>query len=238
MSMSFRDQLLATLRAVRPVLRVPGVMVVGSELPNLIQPDAASTLVVSRDVDLAVPVAVHAEVKACLPLIQGLRPAPEEPSVWRPESPGLIEVNFIGRDDALADPEESYVLEDRELPLLVFGALSLAGSGRQAQIEDLELLLPNPCGLLLEKLLTERSSEKGERDLLVALGLLLQLAATDLPELDGLYRRLRPALRHSIRTNLALLSLIPGRAGMPDPKPARARVVELLRRLEALEETP
>jgi hypothetical protein len=33
----------------------PGVLIVGSEVPNLLQPGAASTLVVSQDVDLAVP---------------------------------------------------------------------------------------------------------------------------------------------------------------------------------------
>jgi hypothetical protein len=236
--MTFRDQLLATLRAVQPILQVPGVMVVGSELPNLIQPGAASTLVVSRDVDLAVPVHAHVAVKSCLPLIRGLRPSPEEPSVWLPEAPGLIEVNFIGRDDALADPEESYVLEDRELPLLVFGAISLAGSGRRTRIEEIELLLPSLSGLMLEKLISERSSVKGDRDLLVALGLLLQSSDEDLAELDALYRRLRPALRHAVRANLTVLSLLPGREGMPDPVPARARVGELLRRLEAQEVEP
>ena len=41
-------------------------MVVGSEVPNLLQPDAASTLVVSRDVDLAVPVAHVASFKRAL----------------------------------------------------------------------------------------------------------------------------------------------------------------------------
>jgi len=43
----FRERLLATLRAIRPVLEVPGILVVGSEVPNLIEPRAASTLVVS-----------------------------------------------------------------------------------------------------------------------------------------------------------------------------------------------
>jgi len=235
---TFRDLLLATLRAVQPILRVPGVMVVGSELPNLIEPGAGATLVVSRDVDLAVPVDAHGEVKALLPQLKGLRPSPEEPSVWLPEHPGLIEVNFIGRDDALADPEASYVLEDRELPLLVFGAISLAGRGRPARIEGIELLLPSPAGLMLEKLLTERSSAKGDRDLLVAAGLLIQAGAEELVELDALYRRLRPELRHAVRANLALLALIPPRGGMPDPQRARPLVAALLRRLEALEATP
>ena len=33
-----------------------GVLIVGSEVPNLLQPHAASTLVVSQDVDVALPV--------------------------------------------------------------------------------------------------------------------------------------------------------------------------------------
>jgi hypothetical protein len=42
----FRDRLFATIRAARPVLEVPDVLIVGSEVPNLLEPDAASTLVV------------------------------------------------------------------------------------------------------------------------------------------------------------------------------------------------
>jgi hypothetical protein len=38
---SFRDRLLATLRAARPILGAPGVLVIGSEVPNLLQPGAA-----------------------------------------------------------------------------------------------------------------------------------------------------------------------------------------------------
>jgi hypothetical protein len=44
-----------------------GVLVVGSEVPNLLEPDAAATLVVSQDVDLAIPVERHATVKERLP---------------------------------------------------------------------------------------------------------------------------------------------------------------------------
>lgn len=62
--MTFRERLLATLRAVEPILDVRGVLVAGSEVPNLLEVDAAATLVVSQDVDLAVPVEVHDEVKA------------------------------------------------------------------------------------------------------------------------------------------------------------------------------
>jgi hypothetical protein len=97
--------------------------------------------------------------------------------------------------------------------------------------------VPRPAGLLLEKLVTDRTGEKGDRDLLVALGLLLTARPADLDELDGAYRRLRPELRHSVRSNLTVLSLIEARKGMPDPGPHRAAVAELLGRLERGEET-
>ncbi len=80
--MRFLDRLLASLREMQPVLDVPGVMVGGSQVPNLLEPGAASTLVVSQDVDLVVPVSRHGEVKQALDRIAGYSPAPEEPSVW------------------------------------------------------------------------------------------------------------------------------------------------------------
>ena len=46
---AFRDRLIATIRAARPVLESPGVLVVGSEVPNLLEAGAAATLVVSQD---------------------------------------------------------------------------------------------------------------------------------------------------------------------------------------------
>jgi hypothetical protein len=63
----FRRRLLGTLAAVQPVLDEAGVLVVGSEVPNLLEPDAAATLVVSQDVDLAILVERHATVKERLP---------------------------------------------------------------------------------------------------------------------------------------------------------------------------
>ena len=231
--MEFRDKLLATLRAIQPVTDVPGVLVVGSEVPNLLEAAAASTLVVSQDVDVGIPVAGHARVKALLADLEGLRPSPEEPSVWLPTRPDLIEVNFLGLDPSLRDPTESYVLEDAELPLLVFGALSLMEHGRTVEVEGVRIPLPHTADLLLEKLITERSGVKGDRDLLVVLGLLLVAHAADLDRLERRYRELGDELRHAIRTNLALLSLLPRMAHMPDPEAHRARVVALLRRLEA-----
>jgi hypothetical protein len=55
----------------------------------------------------------------------------------------------------------------------------------------------------------------------------------DLLELAGTYHALPPELRHVTRSNLTVLSLLAPRPGVPDPRPERARVVDLLRRLEA-----
>jgi hypothetical protein len=81
---TFREKLIATLRRLQPVLEEPGVLVVGSEVPNLLQPDAASTLVVSQDVDLAVPVDRVVLFKRSLAQVQGLVPSADEPSVYVP----------------------------------------------------------------------------------------------------------------------------------------------------------
>lgn len=233
--MSFRDRLLATIRAARPVLEEPEVLVVGSEVPNLLEPGAASTLVVSQDLDIAVPVDRHPSVKARLAeMLPLLAPSPEEPSVWTPSSPELLEVNFVGIDRS-QDPADAYVLEDDQLPLLVFGALSLLTAGAKIELAGTQVRLPRPAGLLLEKLVTDRTGEKGDRDLLVALGLLMTVERRDVDELDALYRSLRPELRHVVRSNLTVLSLLDARSGMPDPRPHRSAVASLVRRLEQAE---
>jgi hypothetical protein len=233
--MTFRDRLLATIGASRSVLEEPGVLVVGSEVPNLLEAGAAATLVVSQDLDIGVPVDRHGAVKRHLPdLLAHFTPSPEEPSVWVPRSPDLLEVNFVGMDPA-REPDDAYVLEDDVLPLLVFGALSLVTGGRVIELAGTRVRVPRPAGLLLEKLVTDRTGEKGERDLLVALGLLEMLGQTDLDELAVAYRRLRPDLRHAVRSNLTVLSLLDARPGMPDPRPRRAEVAAVLRHLEPCE---
>jgi hypothetical protein len=229
--MTFRDRLIATIRAARPALESPGVIVVGSEVPNLLEPGAAATLVVSQDLDLGVPVDRHAALKERLGELSEFEPSTDEPSVWTPRVEGLLELNFVGIDPA-QDPAEAYVFEDDRLPLLVFGALSLVSRGAEVELGGTRLALPRPAGLLLEKLLTDRTGEKGERDLLVALGVLATSTAEDLDELALLYRRLRPELRHAVRSGLTVLSLLAPRSGMPDPQPRRAEVASLLRRLE------
>ncbi len=235
--MNFRTALLQTLRAIQPVLLEEGVLVAGSEVPNLLEPDARSSLVVSRDVDVAVPVARHSAVKSRLREVKKLRQSPDEPTVWLPADRDLLEVNLIGMD-AEQRPGETYVFEDDEMPLLVFGHLSLLRPGVRLMVEGLTIPLPRPAGLLIEKLVTDRSGEKGDRDLLVALALLLVSHAADLQELERLYAGLPADLRFAARSGLSTLSLLGPRAQMPDPAPQRARIAEVLARLEKVERTP
>lgn len=231
--LTFRERLLATLRAVEAVLEVDGVVVAGSEVPNLLEVDAASTLVVSQDVDLAIPVAVHEEVKARLTRITRLSPSADEPSVWvpRPEASELIEVNFIGLDPAIVEPIDTYEKPDDRLPLMVFGPLSLLSAGPIVVIDGLRIPLPQPAGLALEKLVSDRTGEKGDRDLLVVAGLLAHMESSELDQLVQSYRRLSAELRHQVRSNLSILSLLGVRPGMPDPRPQRSTIDALLARL-------
>ncbi len=228
--MTFRDRLLATIAAAGPVLEVPGVLVVGSEVPNLLEPASAATLVVSQDLDVGVPVDRHADVKRLLPTLTAFQPSVDEPSVLLPRDPHLLELNFVGID-AGRDLDEAVVLDDRELPLLVFGALSLLTPGAELEVAGTRLRLPRLAGLLLEKLVTERTGEKGERDLLVALGLLVLAGPDDLAEFSAAFEALTPEWRHAVVSNLTLLSLLDARAGMPDPTVRRADVAEVIARL-------
>jgi hypothetical protein len=218
----------------QPVLDVPGVMVGGSQVPNLLEPQAASTLVVSQDVDLVIPVQEHARAKAALARVEGYSPSAQEPSVWVPSTADRLEVNFIGSDPALRDSSQTYVLDDDRLPLLVFGLLSLLRQQPALEVSGVRVPLPHPAGLLLEKLLSERSGLKGERDLLVAVGLLLVAGAADVEELVEIYSGLAPGQRQAVLSSLGTVSLMKPLPQMPDPAAARARVAELVRRLEAL----
>lgn len=231
---TFRERLLATLRAVEPILDVQGVLVAGSEVPNLLELGAASTLVVSQDVDLAIPVSVHDEVKARLDRITLLEPSVDEPSVWVPrlQASELIEVNFIGLDPAIVEPIDTYEKSDARLPLMVFGPLSLLSAGSVVEIDGLRIPLPRPAGLALEKLVSDRTGEKGDRDLLVVAGLLAHMNEAQLDELVRLHRTLSVELQHQVRSNLSILSLLGARPGMPDPRPQRVAVDALLQRLD------
>jgi hypothetical protein len=229
--------LVATIHAARPVLELPDILVIGSEVPNLLEPGLAATLVVSQDLDIGVPIARHGDVKARLGALSALSPSSEEPSVWVPRSSDLLEVNFVGIDPS-RDLTDAYVWEDDRLPLMVFGALSLVQPGAEVDVEGTRVRLPRPAGLLLEKLLTDRTGEKGERDLLVAIGLLALASDIDLQELEQIYTRLAPDVRHAVRSNLTVLSLLEPHAGMPDPRPHRERLASLLERLERQETRP
>jgi hypothetical protein len=229
-AMSFRQRLVGTLRAIRPVLAVPGVVVAGSEIPNLLERGALASLVVSEDVDIALPVERADEVANIVPTLSAFRPSVEEGSVLVPVDPDLLEVNFIGLDVRLEDPEESYVLEGR-LPLLVFGALSMLLPSRTVRVEDIDVPLPSTAGLLVEKLMTERTGRKGDRDLLVALGLLIVATDQDLASFVTRYASLHPSLKRALISNLTVLSLMDPVDGMPDPRPHRATIARLLSRL-------
>lgn len=233
--MTFRDKLIATLRAIEPVLRQPGVLVVGSEIPNLLEDHAAATLVVSEDVDIGVPVSSHTAVKASLRHVTELVPSVSEPSVWVPRGSDLLEVNFVGMDYRVSELGESYVLEDPELPLMVFGPLSHLRPGVPISVDGLEVPVPQRAGLMLEKLASERSGDKGDRDILVVLGLLLTAKENDLDELVSSYRALSAELRFTIRSNLSILSLLPAQEGMPNASVHRDRIRLLLLRLEETE---
>jgi hypothetical protein len=230
----FRERLLGTLRAAEPVLRVPGVLVVGSEVPNLLEPGAAATLVVSQDVDVAIPVDVHHAVKERLGEIIGLVPSPDEPSVWVPRSdrPDLIELNFLGVDPSIVDPMDSYEKPDDRLPLMVFGPLSLLSAGQSIEIDGLCIPVPRPSGLVVEKLVTDRSGEKGDRDLLVVAGLLSHMTEPEIAHAMALIQGLAPELRHAVRANLTILSLLDPRPSMPDPRLVRGAVARILDQLE------
>lgn len=232
--MLFRDRVLASLTSMRPVLEVPGVMVGGSQVPNLLEPDAASTLIVSQDVDLIVPVTSHREVIKALDRIHDYTPSSDEPSVWIPNDSTRLEINFIGMDREIRESSDSYMIDDTVLPLLVFGLLSHLQEGRAIDVDGLEVQLPRPAGLFIEKLRSERSGLKGERDLLVALGLLGLMSGTDLEECLELIRALNVEQRNSILVNLTVLSLMKAIPGMPDPVEGRADVAALIRRLETL----
>jgi len=233
LNVTFRDRLLGTLLRLRPVLEEPGVLIVGSEVPNLLQPDAASTLVVSQDVDVGVPVDRVESIKRRLREVDGLAPSPEEPSVYVPISPALIEVNFLGLDRRIRDASETYVLEDPELPLMVFGPLGLLRPGPIVDVEGLRLPLPRVADLMVEKLLTDRTGEKGARDLLVVAGLLAIATPADLDEVVVQAHDISAESRYAISSGLTVLSLMEPHPGMPHPSPVRGQVTRLLARIEA-----
>src|SRR5205823_2259125 len=104
--------------------------------------------------------------------------------------------------------------------------------GTAVEAGGVRVPLPRPAGLLIEKLLTERSGLKGERDLLVALGLLMHCTEPDVVEVTQLFQQLPPDARTTLLANLALLSLMRPLPQMPDPVRGRELVEALLARLK------
>lgn len=95
--MAFRDRLVATIRAARAVLEAEGVLVVGSEVPNLLEPGAAATLIVSQHLDIGVPVDRHAQVKPRLSGLRAFAPSADEPcGPFQPDDPLVARAQ--GRD--------------------------------------------------------------------------------------------------------------------------------------------
>jgi hypothetical protein len=225
---TFRERLVATLHRLQPVLEEPGVLIVGSEVPNLLEPHAASTLVVSQDVDVAVPVDRVEAVKERLRGVVGLVASVDEPSVYVPTTPALIEANFIGLDPRIREAHETYVLDDPQLPLMVFGPLGLLRPGASVDVDGLRVPLPRTADLIVEKLLTDRTGEKGARDLLVVAGLMRVARPEDLQDVASVARALSGEARHAICSSLTVLSLMERLPGMPDPVPVRLAVHRLL----------
>jgi hypothetical protein len=115
---------------------------------------------------------------------------------------------------------------------MVFGPLSLLEPGPRVDVGGVVAPMPALAGMVLEKLLTDRTGEKGDRDLLVVAGLLSLASEDDMARVIERHRSLPPEARHAVRANLSTLSLLPARAQMPDPLPVRARIAALLAELE------
>ena len=113
------------------------------------------------DLDIGVPAHRYGAVKERIGELVEFVPSAEEPSVMTPRSPHLLEVNFVGMDSE-QDPADAYVFEDDRLPLLVFGGLALVRPGPTIEVEGVRVRLPRTAGLLLEKLVTDRTGEKGD----------------------------------------------------------------------------
>lgn len=228
----FRSKLIQTLRALRPILE-EDVLVIGSEVPNLLA-EGQSVVIVSQDIDIGVPVSAHHRIRERLRELSEFRPSPNEPSVWLPNAGrgDLIEVNFVGMDPALDDISDSYVLEDDRLPLLVLGNLSLLEVGERILVEDVRVPVPEPTSLLVEKLLTERSGIKGDRDLLVALALLISPASYSEVKVRRAMAKLTKDERALVLGNLTTLSLMEGQPQMPDPSRFRRQVLQLIEIVE------
>jgi hypothetical protein len=100
------------------------------------------------------------------------------------------------------------------------------------EIDGLRVPLPRVGDLIVEKLLTDRTGEKGARDLLVVAGLFTVATGADLRDVLSVVRELSAESRHEIRSSLTVLSLMNGHPNMPEPSQVRREVQDLIERLE------
>ena len=115
---------------------------------------------------------------------------------------------------------------------MVFGTLALVTPGAEVEAGGHAGPVASSRGADARETDWRSDRRKGDRDLLVALGLLSLMGPDDLDEFVVQVRRLRPELRHAVHSNLTILSLLEPRAGMPDPTHQRREVSALLGRLE------
>src|SRR4051794_12285 len=101
---------------------------------------------------------------------------------------GASAIRVVGR--ALARVAGERWARDRESVFLRFGPLSLLSEGPSLEIDGLHIPMPRPSGVAVEKLIADRSGEKGNRDLLVLAGLLCHMSETDVAHVPVLIRRL------------------------------------------------
>jgi cell division protein ZapA (FtsZ GTPase activity inhibitor) len=116
--------------------------------------------------------------------------------------------------------------------MAVLAAAVLGGTGvqlhRRARVAAL-----TPAVESAMRQLTERTGEKGDRDLLVVLGLLLTASEDDVDELAALSGELPEDLRQALLSNLTVISLMDPVTAMPDPTAHRQMIKNLIERLDA-----
>ncbi|MBE7439598.1 MAG: hypothetical protein HS115_14165 [Spirochaetales bacterium] len=155
-----------TLRDLRPV--ADQVIVIGSEVPNLSRIHSGADLFVSQDIDLAVPIENLERTDEQIPMLfEHYRQSSDEPSILLPRDDARLEINFLGVDFRSQDLDDISLHRGRHISFLAFGTLTLI-KPVDLTIEKHRFRVAEHRSLFLEKILTERSSIKGERDLYVA----------------------------------------------------------------------
>ncbi|MEW5692344.1 MAG: hypothetical protein AB1765_03500 [Candidatus Hydrogenedentota bacterium] len=206
-TISFRTKLLNTLKILKDIL--PHTIIIGSEVPNLIRINKKVDLFVSEDIDVGIPVLKFKIIKSGIKrLLKKYYVSRDEPSILCPKTNELLEINFLGIDKNLDDLDDVYIFRDGLVSFIVFGTLSLI-KGKKVSINGMKVILAEPASLLVEKLLTERSHIKGERDIIVA-GLLLEVIdiKKEMKHILAMINALNKDKRYLIQDNLSTLILI------------------------------